>query len=293
VPKNTKSKTNGGATGTALTKYDARLAELARASKEAVSGVGGGGNFISLKGGMLSFQQAVIPGNVMKVIVVDWTLENQFYEGSYDPENSQAPSCYAFGRDAKAMAPNPEYVEVPIAASCADCPNHEWGSAETGKGKACKEVARLGLIAESDFENIEKAVLAYLKVPVTSMKYWAGYLRQLDEVYHRPALAFVTEIAIVKENTNKLPGWHVEFTLSEKIEDEAGLAALLKRYDEISKTITFPYPKFEEAAAEETPAPRRAAPKKAGRAAAVAAPAALPAGRTKIGARKAVAAPKF
>lgn len=287
------------APGTSLARWDERLAAMAKTAKQAVSKIGSGGQFLSLRGGIMTWQGAAIPENKLKVIVLDAIAENQYYEGSFDPEAFAAPTCYAFGRDPSVMAPDPEQVAEPFNPTCKGCPNNEWGSADVGKGKACKEVQRLALIPEGELDNIEEAEIGYLKVPVTSTKQWAGYVRQLDDVYHKPPLAFITEVAIVKENTNKLPGWHLEFRLVSAIDDPAAFEALFKRYDEVSKSIAFPYPKVE-AAEEPAAAPARgngraAARKPAPRAAARAVPAApvATAAVPAVGARRPVRAPKF
>lgn len=233
---------------TALTKYDERLAALAKTAKQAVSKVGGG-NFISLRGGIMTWQGAAVPDNKMRCIVIDAIAENQFYEGAFDPEAFAAPTCYAFGRDPNSMAPDPEHVAAPVSESCHGCAYNEWGSADVGKGKACKEVQRLALITEGDLENeIESATVAYLKVPVTSVKGWAGYVRKLADVYNKPPLAFITEISVVKENTNKLPGWHLEFNLISPVEEADQFEALMNKYEEVSPNIGFPYAKVEAAA---------------------------------------------
>lgn len=233
-----------GSTGTALAPWEQRLADLAKMSKQATAGIAGGGNFLSFRGGNISYQGAVVPGNTLKVIVVDWVLENQQYPpGVFDESSPQSPVCYAFGRVKDEMRPDPEQVPEPISAACHGCPSNEWGSADTGRGKACAEVARLALLAESDFNEIESAEIAYAKIPVTSMKFWGGYVRELESVHHRPPLAFVTQLKLAPQK--ELPGWHVEFTLVEPLDGKV-MPALLAKYDKVSREIMFPYPRFEE-----------------------------------------------
>ncbi len=288
------AKTKTAVPGTSLARWDEKLASMAKQAKQAVSGIGGGGNFISLKGGNLSYQGKVIPGNKMNVIVIDWCRENQKYDAAFDESNPQSPDCYAFGlvtEDIKLMGPKPEDVAHPCNPTCFDCEYRQWGSADVGKGKACSEVARLALIAEGEFGEVETAEIAYLKVPVTSMTYWAGYVRQLDEVYHKPPMAFVTELSVVPQQ--KRPGWHVEAKMVSAIEDAEAFTALFKRYDEVSKTIAFPYPKIE--AAEEAPAPKRngAATRRAPVAAKPKAASPVAPAAVAVGARKPVRVPKF
>lgn len=252
----------------ALALYDERLAQIAKNATQAVSKVGSAGNFISLKGGNLTYQSAAIPGNTMRVIIIDAICENQFYIGAFDPEGFASPACYAFGRDPGAMAPNPEHVASPINATCKGCPNNEWGSADVGRGKACKEVFRLAMITEAGMEDIEKAEVAFMKVPVTSAKHWAGYVRDLAAVYKRSALVFVTEVSLVRGANDPLPGWHVEFKMVEPIDTAEAFEALLKRYEDVSKTIEFPYPKAEDRPKPAPKAARAAAPPAVARAAA-------------------------
>lgn len=243
---------------TAMVKWNEKLAEMAKQNKKAVAGIGTGGNFISCKGGHLAYQGQIIPGNQMKVIVVDWCLENQHYAEAFSEDAPSSPDCYAFGRVKDEMAPNPEHVEAPVNATCEGCEFNQWGSADTGKGKACAEVARLALLSEADFAgedaDIEKANEAYIKVPVTSMKYWAGYVRDLETVHHRPPMAFVTILKLVPQK--ELPGWHMEFELSEAIEDVDVIEALMNVNEKVSAKIMFPYPKFEAA----PPPAKKAAP---------------------------------
>lgn len=288
MAKPTSSKKKGSSV--AMSKYDARLAEIAAMSKKAVQGIGtGSGNFISCKGGIMTFQKNAIPGNAIRCVVVDWVLENQYYKDKYDEDNPASPDCFAFGIVKEDMSPNPDDVTQVQSDSCADCPHLEWGSAETGKGKACSEVARLALISEADFENLENAEIASIKVNVTSMKFWGGYLRQLQDVYDKPSCAFVTNIKIVPYT--KQPGWRLDFELSEAIDDDATMGSILVQFEKVHKTISAPYPKNEL----EKKAKPKGPPKKLGKA--IPSPAATTPGKKMPSAKgtpvKGVKAPSF
>ena len=176
--KGGKPSPRGG--GKALVPYDAELAKFAKAADATEAHVGGGGQFIKTRGGVLEFQGAEVPGNAMNVVVTDHVLENNFYGDKYDPDNPQPPICYAFGRTDKEMVPHEEAAD-PQADSCAECPWNKFGSADKGRGKACKNQRRLALIPEDGLGDLENAETAYLKIPVTSGKAWAGYVRSLDE----------------------------------------------------------------------------------------------------------------
>ena len=70
-------------------KWDDELAKMAQVAADMEETVTG--QFFSLKGGILSWNDAPVPNNEMAVIILDSILENVFYEGAYDPENIQGP----------------------------------------------------------------------------------------------------------------------------------------------------------------------------------------------------------
>jgi hypothetical protein len=296
---------------TALVKWDEKLAALAAAATKTVASVGGGGNFLSLKSGILSYQKAPIPDNKMACIILAQTLENQFYADDFVEGQPASPACYAFGDDRKTMVPH-EQVENPVNPTCAGCPNKEWGTASRGKGKACNDVIRLALVTQGDLEDLAAAELAYLKLPYFSTLDWAGYVRQLDEAHHKPPMAFVTELSVVPDAKSQ---FRVRFRMVEPIEtDNAGMEALFAQQAAAAREIAFPYPKFDDAPAAPparaarrapaAPAPQRSvAVRGNGRALAPAAPrkAAIqlpPSGTqapggVRVGAARAVRPPKF
>jgi len=243
--------------GTAVIAWDEKLAARAQMAKKAEASVSTG-NFISLKGGIMSYMGNAVPGNKLNVIVVDSILENHFFEGKYDPNTPQSPSCYAFGRDEDEMAPH-EKVEAPQNDICKGCSQNEWGSAETGKGKACKNVRRLAVITEDTLdkgiEGITDADVAYIKLPVTSVKAWAGYVNQLAAT-NKPPLAFVTEISVVPDASSQ---FKVQFKAVSEIDDGELIGALLDKADAAEQLIAFPYQAVEAAPAKPSRTPVRKA----------------------------------
>lgn len=233
---------------TAVVKWDVALAARAHAAKKAEASVSVG-DFVSLRGGIMSYGGNPVPGNRLDVIVVDSILENTYFDGAYDPDKPQSPACYAFGRDEDEMAPH-EAVAEPVADSCAGCPNNEWGSADVGRGKACKNVRRLALITADALDDGEEGVtdadVAYLKVPVTSVRAWAGYVNQLAAT-DKPPLAFVTEISVVPDAGSQ---FKVVFKAKSPVEDGALIGALLAKADVVAQTIAFPYQPAEAQAAQ-------------------------------------------
>ncbi len=219
-----------------VAKYDERLAALAKASAKTEAHVGGGA-YISCRGGQFSFGGNLIPGGKMQVIIIDHVAENAFYEGRYDPDDPSSPVCFSFFRDVSDAAPH-EKSEKPQSDACKGCPHDEFGSADTGRGKACKNIRRLAIIMEDGMDDIENATVAFLKIPVTSVKGWATYVKQLADTMGLPPLGVITEMSITPDSSTQ---FKLSFKLVEKIEDEDVLTALLDKADAIKSDLENPY----------------------------------------------------
>lgn len=241
----TKKPTGGKtpATGKAMTNWEERLAQEAEVATKMEEHVGAGGNSIKTAGGRFSYGGGTT--DKLEVIVLDHILENAFYAGRFDPDNPAPPSCFALGRDEDTMVPHENVVE-PINETCKGCPNNEFESADTGRGKACKNVRRLMLLNVDDAETAEKiesAETASLKIPVTSVKNWAIYLRKLKDSYARPPLGVLTEITLTPDPKSQ---WKMNFRMMEVIEDGSLLEALFAKKDDIQSALTAPYTPAEE-----------------------------------------------
>jgi hypothetical protein len=221
----------------ALVKWDEEFAKAAEQAVEAEKSVGAGGNMIKLSGGAMSYQGGALPGNKISAVVLDSILHNAWYPEAYDPDNPKSPDCYAFGRDEKTMAPHPDSVDKQ-SDTCAACPKNQFGTADKGRGKACKNQRRLALMTENDLENIPGAEIAHLHVPPTSIRAWAGYVRQVGEIYHRPPFGLVTEIERVPDQKDQ---FHVTFTAMSVIDDGEACGQLFEKHTVAEEGIEFPY----------------------------------------------------
>jgi hypothetical protein len=239
---------------TDVAAWDQELADLAKetAGTEASTA---GGNFFSLRGGILKFNDAPIPGNKMIVVIVDAILENVHYAEKFDPDTVQSPDCYAFGRKDDDMKPH-EQVETPQAKMCNECPHNEWGSAERGRGKECANVRRLALIpggimengAVKIFDDLATNDVAYMKIPVTSVKGYSAFAKNITNALEIPLFAVLTQIEVVPDAKTQ---FKVVFTALDRV-PKTQLPALLQKHKETRKLIDFPYPKFEAPQPEDT-----------------------------------------
>jgi len=225
--------------GTSMVKWDEKFAAMAKKSAKIVSGIGGDSNFIKLQGGQLQYQGAAVPGNSMDVVIIDHVLVNMLYKDKFDSNNPTSPICFAFGETVEEMVPPKEAHEPQNdGEGCATCPNNEWGTADTGRGKRCKNSVRLAMISIEDLKDIPEAEVAFMHVPVTSVKLWAGYVRMLDDTHHRPSLGVVTRITVVPDKDTQ---FKVKFDFVELTEDNEQIAALFAKYEQVNQTIRFPF----------------------------------------------------
>lgn len=245
--------------GTALTPWDEQMARLGAeyADTEQQSGT-----FLSTKGGILTFQDEPLPGNQMAVVILDVVRERTFYTEKYDPmqEHNLPPVCYAFGRTDDEMAPHPSMQAgpdyfIPQNDVCATCPNNEWGSSDTGRGKACSERRRIAMLPAgyyqpkrgsrdfdlhlfTDTEHYESADIAYLKLNVMSVKDWARYVTHLSSAHSRPPFGVVSRVYLEPDPKSQ---FRVKFEVLELLPPEL-FETIYARHEEAKESIVFGYP---------------------------------------------------
>lgn len=233
----TKHVTTPAAPATSgVNKWDEELAKFA---KQAEQEEPLGGNFISTRGGRLQYGGSEIPGNKMNVVIVNYVKENHYYEDRFDADNPASPVCFAFADEDGEMKPHADAIK-PQCVTCAQCPKNQFGSADQGKGKGCKNIRRLGLFTEDGLDDVVAAEIAVLKIPVTSVKGWRTYISQIARAMKRPPFAVVTEISIVPDSKTQ---FKLVFKPVAQITDGDALGAIMERRDTVFTELAKPYPK--------------------------------------------------
>lgn len=255
--------------GTEVMDWEKEMEQQADLAASAQRSAGGGGKFFSMKAGVLSFDDTPLPGNQMAVIILADTMENSYYDAAYDPSTPASPKCFAFGHDEDEMEPHEavdknDYFERQHS-QCAGCPQNEWGSAETGRGKACKNVMRLAMIPAGiykptgkgrnitfeyepidDIGHFEKADVGFLKLPVMSVKNYSKYVKQVAGDLRRPPHGVITNIYLEPDPKSQ---FKVSFELVDAVDGEF-MPTIMKRHKAELASIDFPYqPPMEEEAA--------------------------------------------
>lgn len=161
-------------------------------------------------------------------VIVDDAFVNSYYEGGYDPDNKQPPACFGIAKVNDEMEPH-ETVEKPFHENCANCTNNAFGSAENGRGKACKNNRRIAVVAVSDyFEDhssseikslLESGDIVKLKngehtevlkdpdeevylinISTTSLKNYRKYKQKLKSTIGFPIQNVVTKISLIEND---------------------------------------------------------------------------------------------
>ena len=214
-----------------------RLAQFAQQAQQAEAAPTG--SFITTRSGVLQWQGQAVAGNKLDVVVIDSIYENTYYVDDFDPDNPASPICFAFAHDDNELAPHPNST-APQHATCKGCPQNEFGSADRGKGKACKNSRRLAMVPASplDATTIEASEIAFLKLPVTSTKNWANYVNTLATMDRRPPFAVITTIGAQPDPKTQ---YKITFVKKELVNDGDVLSALIKRHEGQKITPTAPY----------------------------------------------------
>lgn len=215
------------------------IARLADAAKEQASTEKPTGNFFSTKSGVLSWNGMALPNNKMEVIAIAALHENVLYAQKYSAAQSASPVCYAYSLTGTDMAPHAD-AEKPQTPKCKDCLHLKWGSADNSIGKACREVRRLSLLPASAAASPDAAMAAtsgFLRVPITSVKNWVGYVNKLA-AQQVPTFAAVCEVALVPDAKSMFA---VTFTPVRQITDTGVLGALVQRVELEKVALQVPY----------------------------------------------------
>lgn len=233
---------------TAITKWDEELAKQA-AIAAGMESSAATGQFFGLKAGVLTFNDAPLPNNEMAVIILDSVLETVYYEGEYDSDSPQSPVAFAFGRDEKTMTWHETSHEEFAGKLCSESDVCQWGSAPKGRGKAARETRRLAMIPAgtlddrakfkefTDSEHFATAQIGYMKLPVTSVKGYAGFVKQVAGALKRPPFAIFTKVKVVPDPNTQ---FKVVFEAISQVPDKL-MSIVMARHNEAMELIEFPY----------------------------------------------------
>lgn len=244
---------------TALVDWEKQMEADAVVAAAATRAMGAGGRFFSIRAGQLSFEGNPLPGNQMAVVVLGHVLENSYFDTPFDPDTPASPKCFAFGTEESEMEPHEavdkdDYFERQHE-QCSGCPQNEFGSARTGRGKACGNVMRLALIPAgmyklkggrnagldldmfTDPDQFADTDVAYIKIPVMSVRNFSQYVKALAADIKRPPHGVFTNIVVEPDERSQVK---VTFELIDNIPTSL-LSTVMPRHAKVMEDIAFPY----------------------------------------------------
>lgn len=267
--------------GTSMVLWEQEMKAAASKQSAAEKEWGGGEGFgrIQITGGHMMIDGEYVKDNCLDVVVLASVHLNEYYDKVYDAKNPTVPVCFAYGDE---TLEDPEAEMNPVdedvdnvqrcdsdgnsVDNCTDCWANQMGSADVGKGKACKNVRRLLLMTDDGLESAEAmgaAEVRSLGVPVMSVKNWVKYVKMLADDMSRPYFGVVTTVSVVPDPKSQ---FKLQFAFKELVNFDQDLWTAMKaKTEHCSKEIVQPYPHQAElddarAAQQATAAPTRGRP---------------------------------
>jgi hypothetical protein len=179
----------------------------------------------------------------MDVIILASMFENVYYPEAFNPDKMESPLCFAFSQSGQGMVPHDNATQQQ-ADTCDNCAHSKWtlDPKDNKRRKPCKETRRLSCMpvsATDDASKVKDATVGYLRVPVTSVKFWAAYAQKLA-AGGIPPFAAVTRVTLKPDAQTQV---RFEFECLRTITDPDVLAALFNRHEAEKDAMAFPYDK--------------------------------------------------
>lgn len=189
---------------------------------------------ISLKNGVIRIGDQKL--DELNVIVADFTCEKTFHEKGYVEGENTTPVCFAFGDVEADLKPHPTSAK-PQAENCATCPHNRFGTADQGKGKACRDHRRL-MVLPGDVkpDDVPTAESLMLSIPPTSIKGWATYIKGLKELGRTPWSVITNMVTGPLKSA-----FGVFFKLADEVDGRVYMA-IKKRQPALREQLIAPYP---------------------------------------------------
>lgn len=145
----------------------------------------------------------------LEAVIVDFVTINSYFDRPYvrGDDSPKIPACYAVGYEVKNMAPATD-APAKQAASCKNCPMNQFGSAPTGKAKACKNTRMLALMPAKVLDP-ENAPIYMLSVPPGSLTYFDKYVNNLATRMRLTPISVKTKISLDPKETFYAPRFDV------------------------------------------------------------------------------------
>lgn len=212
-----------------------------RDMNKTLSGNGSGaGKRISIKGNKFRLfvngeQVSVSKEDHLNVVVVNAApISRSYFEGTYDPNNPSAPTCWSL--DTRVPAPDVA-AENKKSTRCTDCPMNVKGSGQ-GDSRACRFNQRLAITLEGKPDEVYQ-----MQLPATSLfgdgkngkMPMQAYAKFLD-AHDTPIIAVMTQMTL--DENSETPKLFFK-PVRPLTEEELHAAVAVKDSEDAIKAITF------------------------------------------------------
>jgi len=171
-----------------LVSYEQFLAQRANAMQERLQRPSS--NKIKTTGKLFTLPNGESSPGPLQAIILEFAYVNKYYSKPYNRNVVEEPDCIAISFDPNNMAPS-DSVPNKQFNTCAGCHMNEWGSALTGRGKACKNIIRLAIVAP-DYADKDVEIMI-LEVSPTGLTRWNNYSHLVTHRYGMPLMTHITE----------------------------------------------------------------------------------------------------
>lgn len=131
----------------------------------------------------------------LKLVIVDFAVVHNFYEGAFNKNEIVPPGCFAVGTDPKKMFPSAN-VPNKQADDCQSCPMNQWGS--NGTGKACGNGRLLAVLPP---DSNPDTPMWLLQPSATAIKGFDGYVAGIARTFQSMPVSVVTTVAFDENAT--------------------------------------------------------------------------------------------
>lgn len=223
---------------------DQRLKSIAAKGRHAISiAPSDQSETLSFRQGMMTYKGRRVKGDAVTCVILHPGFERAYFPDEFDPKRTVPPACYSFDNE----APH-EMAADPQADTCESCPMNEWGSADRGRGKACKEGLRCAILIlpegqAATEEWARSAPIVSCKFSVMNTKAVQPTIQGLYDDHGHPCRA-VVKLSVEPDPVNQIRNDIEELYA---IDEPAILEILLGRTEKACELVEQPYPVKEEA----------------------------------------------
>lgn len=180
--------------GKELTQVDKQLADEAAAIASTISAPAS--NRIKVRDKVFTLPDKQILQAPLRVVIVDYTSRNMYYDKPYNENNPVDPICWAINKIPADLAPGPDVAD-PINETCAGCPYDEFGSHPQTAGKACRNTRYLAVM----LPDLKDDKIYTIEASPTAIKAFDGYVGVVAKLFAAPPIKVITELSFHPEKS--------------------------------------------------------------------------------------------